>query len=199
MVEVGIHIADVTHYVLPGSPIDLEAAERGTSVYLVDRCVPMLPERISNFICSLRPNEEKLCFSAVFVMDLEGNVHSQWFGRTVILSKRRFTYDEAQRIIETGEGEMATEITTLNGIAQKLRQKRKPEPSISTGVEVKFHLDEHFKPTGVFSGAKEANHFMGVHAAGQPQGGRTLTRAEDKQRPKPFVYRIRQAQPREVR
>jgi len=193
MVEVGVHIADVTHYVLPGSPIDLEAAERGASVYLVDRCVPMLPERISNFICSLRPNEEKLCFSAVFEMDPEGNVHSQWFGRTVILSKRRFTYDEAQRIIETGEGEMATEITTLNGIAQKLRQRRMKAGAINFDrVEVKFHLDEHFKPTGVFfKEQKEANQLIEEFMLlANRRVAEHIGKAEDKQRPKPFVYRI---------
>ncbi|MDD3891028.1 MAG: RNB domain-containing ribonuclease, partial [Bacteroidales bacterium] len=111
--EVGVHIADVTHYVKPDSPIENEAVDRATSVYLVDRCVPMLPERLSNFICSLRPNEEKLCFSAVFEMDLEGNVLKEWFGRTVILSQQRFAYEEAQKVIETGKGDMETEILAL--------------------------------------------------------------------------------------
>ena len=103
--EVGVHIADVTHYVKPGTAINREAEERATSVYLVDRTVPMLPERLSNFICSLRPNEEKLCFSAVFEITDKSAIKSEWFGRTVIYSNRRFTYEEAQEIIETGKGE----------------------------------------------------------------------------------------------
>jgi hypothetical protein len=104
--EVGVHIADVTHYVKPKSIIDQEGYERGTSVYLVDRVVPMLPEKLSNFICSLRPDEEKLCYSAVFEMNNNGDVLHEWFGRTVIRSDRRFTYEEAQEIIETGKGEL---------------------------------------------------------------------------------------------
>lgn len=102
--EVGVHIADVTHYVRPGSIIEQEACERATSVYLVDRVVPMLPERLSNGLCSLRPNEEKLTYSAVFEMDENGDISKTWIGRTVICSDRRFTYEEAQDVIETGEG-----------------------------------------------------------------------------------------------
>ena len=192
-IEVGVHIADVTHYVKPGSPIDSEAIERATSVYLVDRCVPMLPERLSNFICSLRPNEEKLCFSAVFEMDLNGNVQKEWFGRTVILSQQRFAYEEAQKIIETGKGEMQDEILTLNAIAQKLRQKRLKAGAINFDrVEVKFDLDEAGKPLGVFfKEQKEANQLIEEFMLlANKKVAEFIGITKEKQRTKPFVYRI---------
>ncbi|MFN3316715.1 MAG: RNB domain-containing ribonuclease, partial [Raineya sp.] len=116
--EIGIHIADVTYYVTPDSKLEEEAQKRATSVYLVDRVVPMLPEKLSNLVCSLRPNEEKYTFSAVFEMDLQGKVHTEWFGRTLINSQRRFTYEEAGAVIKTGMGDMVFEITTLNNIAK---------------------------------------------------------------------------------
>ena len=160
--EVGVHIADVTHYVRPGSVVDLEAEARGTSVYLVDRTVPMLPDRLSNFLCSLRPNEEKLCFSAVFNINEQLEITREWFGRTVIYSDRRFTYAEAQEIIEKGEGDFAEEILTLNRLARGMREAR-----IANGAllfdrrEAKFTLDEKGKPTGVyFKESKEANHLI---------------------------------------
>lgn len=160
--EVGVHIADVTHFVRPGSVIDIEAEARGTSVYLVDRTVPMLPERLSNFLCSLRPNEEKLCFSALFNINENLEITREWFGRTVIYSDRRFTYAEAQEIIETGKGDFAEEILTLNRLAQGMREAR-----IANGAllfdrrEAKFTLDESGKPTGVyFKESKEANHLI---------------------------------------
>ena len=121
--EIGVHIADVTHYVKPDTLIDEEGLQRATSVYLVDRVVPMLPERLSNFICSLRPNEEKLCFSAVFEMNDQAEVLDEWFGRTIIKSDRRFTYGEAQKIIDTGEGDLSDEILKLNELAI-LRKRR---------------------------------------------------------------------------
>ena len=160
--EVGVHIADVTHYVRPGSVIDDEAVERGTSVYLVDRTIPMLPERLSNELCSLRPNEEKLCFSAVFVIDEKLKIVSEWFGRTVIYSNRRFTYEEAQQIIESGEGDMKEEILTLHRLAQGLRKDRYRKGAIAFNRrEAKFHLDETGKPTGVyFKVQKEANQLI---------------------------------------
>ena len=160
--EVGVHIADVTHYVRPGSIIDDEALERGTSVYLVDRTIPMLPERLSNELCSLRPNEEKLCFSAIFVIDEKLKIVSEWFGRTVIYSNRRFTYEEAQQIIESGEGEMKDEILTLHRLAQGLRKERYRKGAIAFNRrEAKFHLDEQGKPTGVyFKVQKEANQLI---------------------------------------
>ena len=161
-VEVGVHIADVTHYVTEGSIIEQEARERATSVYLVDRTIPMLPERLSNGLCSLRPNEEKLCFSAVFELDSEANVVKEWFGRTVILSNRRFTYEEAQQIIEGADGDYREEILKLNELARKIRARRFEEGSIAfEREEAKFHLDENGKPLGVyFKVQKEANQLI---------------------------------------
>ncbi|MDE7134726.1 MAG: VacB/RNase II family 3'-5' exoribonuclease, partial [Rikenellaceae bacterium] len=160
--EIGVHIADVTHYVTEGTLLDKEALDRATSVYLVDRVVPMLPERLSNGLCSLRPGEKKLCFSAVFEMNDECEVLSEWFGRTVIYSDRRFTYDEAQQVIETGKGDLAEEITTLNRLALKMRADRFKNGSIAfERDEPKFRLDDKGHPTGVyFKVMKEANHLI---------------------------------------
>lgn len=160
--EIGVHIADVTHYVQPGSVIDDEAVERATSVYLVDRVVPMLPEVLSNQVCSLRPNEEKLTFSAVFEMDDKANVKKKWFGRTLIHSNHRFAYEDAQAIIEGGDDPLATEVNTLNKLALILRDKRMKDGAISFDKhEVKFQLDENSAPTGVFfKVSKEANHLI---------------------------------------
>jgi len=157
--EVGVHIADVTHYVRPGSAIDNEAIERATSVYLVDRTVPMLPEKLSNKLCSLRPNEEKLCFSAVFEMDEKARIIDKWFGRTVINSDKRFNYDEAQEIIEGGNGPMKSEILKLHELATTLRNDRFRSGAISfERPEMKVIVDENGKPTGVYSKiTKEAN------------------------------------------
>ena len=160
--EVGVHIADVTHYVRPHSVIDDEAVERGTSVYLVDRTVPMLPERLSNELCSLRPHETSLCFSAVFTLNENLDILEEWFGRTVIHSDRRFTYAEAQEIIETGRGDYAEEVLTLNRLAQALRKERFRNGAISFDrEEVKFRLDENGKPLGVyFKEQKESNQMI---------------------------------------
>lgn len=149
--EIGVHIADVTHYLKVGTILDKEAVDRATSVYLVDRVIPMLPEVLSNFVCSLRPNEEKLCFAAVFQMDDDAMVHHQWFGRTVINSNRRFTYEEVQEIIETEEGDFKDEILVLDRLAKKLRHERQQKGSIFFDkAEVKFNLDENGNPIGVF-------------------------------------------------
>ena len=160
--EIGVHIADVTHYVRPGSVLDCEAQERGTSVYLVDRTVPMLPERLSNELCSLRPNEESLCFSAVFKMNEDAEVLEEWFGRTVIYSNRRFTYAEAQARIETGVGDYAEEIGVMNRMAQTMRQRRFKNGAVSfERAEFKFILDEKGKPLGVYTKEqKEANQMI---------------------------------------
>ena len=160
--EVGVHIADVTYYVQEESIIEAEGRERATSVYLVDRTIPMLPEKLSNYLCSLRPDEEKLCFSAVFEMDADLNITNEWLGRTVIRSDRRFTYEEAQRIIETGEGDFREEVLTLNMLAQKMRAERFRNGAITFGrEEAKFTLDEQGKPTGVyFKVQKEANQLI---------------------------------------
>lgn len=199
--EVGVHIADVSYYVKPGSVLEKEALRRATSVYLVDRVVPMLPEHLSNGVCSLRPDEEKLCYSAVFEMDEEAQVKDQWFGRTVIRSDRRFTYEEAQQVIETGQGDFSSEILTLNRLAHQLRERRYRKGSIAFDkVEVKFRLDENGKPIGVyFKVQKEANELIEdfmllanrsvAELIGNPGGGKGK---KDRQRlkPKPFVYRV---------
>ena len=160
--EIGVHIADVTHYIRPDTVLDYEAKDRGTSVYLVDRTVPMLPERLCNELCSLRPNEEKLCFSAVFKLNDDAEVLEQWFGRTVIYSDRRFTYAEAQARIETGVGDYADQILTMNRLAQTMRQRRFKNGAISfERAEFKFILDEKGKPLGVYTKEqKEANQLV---------------------------------------
>lgn len=149
--EIGVHIADVSHYVLPKSALDKEAYERATSVYLVDRVIPMLPERLSNGVCSLRPNEDKLCFAAVFELDEDANIIDQWFGRTAIHSNRRFSYEEAQEILENKTGDFAEELLKLNELAYILRDKKFKHGAISfESTEVKFKLDETGKPIGVY-------------------------------------------------
>ena len=157
--EVGVHIADVTHYVRPGSIIDREAQERATSVYLVDRTIPMLPEHLSNGICSLRPNEEKLTYSVLFQMTDEAEVKHYEIAKTVTCSDRRFTYEEAQIVIETGEGDFKDEILTLDRMAKILRNKRFAAGAIAFDrVEVRFEIDESGKPTSVFfKEQKDAN------------------------------------------
>jgi ribonuclease R len=148
--EVGVHIADVTHYVKPGSLIEEEAKQRATSVYLVDRVVPMLPERLSNHICSLNPSEDKLTYSAVFELNDKSEVLNEWFGRTIINSNRRFSYSEAQYVIDTGEGDMKEQILLLHKLAQQLRAKRFAVGAFSfERVEVQFDLDEEGKPLGI--------------------------------------------------
>ena len=157
--EVGVHIADVTHYVTPGGIIDKEGEERATSVYLVDRTIPMLPERLSNGLCSLRPNEEKLCYSAIFELNENADIKNYRIGRTVIESDRRFTYEEAQSIIETGEGDFKEDVLKLDQLAKKLREKRFQNGSIAfEREEVRFEIDENGKPLSVyFKEQKDSN------------------------------------------
>ena len=192
-IEVGIHIADVSHYLRPGTPLDDEAFERATSVYLVDRVVPMLPEVLSNFACSLRPNEDKYCFSAVFELDEDANVKNEWFGRTAIHSDRRFTYEEAQQVIETGEGDFKEEILTLDRLAKKLRAERFKHGSIDFhAVEVKFKLDEKGEPLGVFlKQQKDANKLIEDFMLLANRKVASFIGA--KQKAKPFVYRIHES------
>lgn len=148
--EIGIHIADVTHYVQTGSIMEEEATERATSIYLVDRVIPMLPEKLSNQVCSLRPHEDKLCFSAVFKINEEGHVLDRWFGKTIIHSDHRFTYEEAQEVIEKNEGPLYAELSILNTLAKKLRKERFKNGAIGfEKTEIKFVLDEKGKPIGV--------------------------------------------------
>jgi ribonuclease R len=160
--EIGVHIADVSHYVQPGSMLDDEAYKRATSVYLPDRVNPMLPERISNELCSLRPNEDKLTFSAVFEMDTKGNVKKFCLGKTVIHSDHRFTYEDVQQIIETKSGTYEVEILLLNELAQRFRTERFKEGAINfSSTEVRFKLDEKGKPIGIIvKESKEAHQLI---------------------------------------
>ena len=191
--EVGVHIADVTHYVHPGTIIDREGEERATSVYLVDRTVPMLPEHLSNGICSLRPNEDKLTFSVIFQLNDDAEIKNYQIARTVICSNRRFTYEEAQNIIETGEGDFKEDVLTLDRLAKQLREVRFNNGAIAFDrVEVRFEIDEKGKPLSVyFKQQKDANklveEFMllanktvATHIGKPGRGQKTKT----------FVYRI---------
>lgn len=191
--EVGVHIADVTHYVHPDTIIDREAQKRATSVYLVDRVVPMLPEHLCNGICSLRPDEEKLAFSVIFHMDDNAKVISSKIARTVIKSNRRFSYEEAQEVIETGLGDCVEAIQKLNELAKILRRERYENGSVEFDrAEVKFHIDDKGKPLGVFfKVSKDANKLIEEFMllanrtvatfVGKPQG---------KKKSKAFVYRV---------
>ena len=157
--EVGVHIADVSYYVRPGSAIDEEAYKRGTSIYLVDRTIPMLPEKLCNNVCSLRPDEEKLTFSAVFEMDDEAHVLSHWIGRTVIKSCRRYTYEEVQTIIEGGEGDYKEQILTFHHLASRLRERRMANGSLNFhSEEVRFILDDHGKPIDTYVRVQNESH-----------------------------------------
>lgn len=148
--EIGVHIADVSHYVKEGGPLDKEARHRGVSIYLVDRTIPMLPEVLSNDLCSLNPNEDKLTYSAVMTMDLSGNIQKVWLGRTVINSDKRFTYEEAQKILEMKNGKFYEELDTLNTIAKVFRGHRRSAGALDfEKEEVKFVLDKSGKPLGI--------------------------------------------------
>ena len=191
--EVGVHIADVTHYVKEGSIIDKEAVKRATSVYLVDRTIPMLPERLCNFICSLRPDEEKLAYSVIFNMNEKAEIKDYRIRHTVIKSNRRFTYEEAQNIIETGEGDYKEEILQLNKLAQILREKRMAAGAINFDrCEVKFEIDEKGKPLSVyFKVSKEANKLIEEFML---LANRTVAehigKVPKNKKPKVFPYRI---------
>ena len=191
--EVGVHIADVSHYVKEGSIIDKEAVKRATSVYLVDRTIPMLPERLCNFICSLRPDEEKLAYSVIFEMNEKAEVKDYRIRHTVIKSNRRFTYEEAQQTIETGEGEYKEEILELNRLAQILRERRLSAGAINFDrCEVKFEIDEKGKPLSVyFKESKEANKLIEEFML---LANRTVAehigKVPKNKKPKVFPYRI---------
>lgn len=191
--EVGVHIADVTYYVKPGDPIDREAEKRATSIYLVDRTVPMLPERLSNYLCSLRPHEEKLCHSVIFEMNDKAEVLKYRIAHTIVKSDSRMTYEDAQAIIETGKGDFSSEILVLNNLAKQLRERRFANGAINFDrYEVRFNLDENGKPLGVyFKESKEANHLIeefmllanrtvAEHIGKVPKGKKAKT----------FVYRV---------
>lgn len=190
--EIGVHIADVTYYVKPNTVIEKEAEKRATSVYLVDRVVPMLPERLCNFICSLRPDEDKLAFSCIFEMNDKAEVLRSRIARTVIRSNRRYAYEDAQAIIETGEGDYKEEILKLNDLAQQLRANRFAGGSIDFDRhEVKFEIDETGRPLGVyFKVSKEANKLIEEFML---LANRTVAETIGKikgKKPKAFVYRV---------
>lgn len=191
--EVGIHIADVTHYVVPNTIIEDEARDRATSVYLVDRVVPMLPERLSNGVCSLRPNEDKLCFSAIFELNENADVLKQWFGKTIIHSNRRFTYEEAQQIIETQQGDFTSEMLTLDLLAKKLRDQRFNLGSIAFDrVEIRFEIDETGKPLSVyFKESKDSNQLIEEFMLlANKKVAEFIGKNEKSKSAKTFVYRI---------
>jgi ribonuclease R len=188
--EAGVHIADVTHYVRPGSLTEEEAKQRATSVYLVDRVVPMLPERLSNNICSLSPSEDKLTYSAVFELNDKSEVLNEWFGRTIINSDKRFSYSEAQYVIDTGEGEMKDQILVLHKLAQQLRTKRFAFGAFSfERIEVQFDLDDEGRPLGVrFRDMGTANQMIEEFML--LANRRVAEYVGKKLRGKTFVYRI---------
>ncbi len=191
--EIGVHIADVTHYVKLRDIIDQEAKHRATSIYLVDRTIPMLPERLCNELCSLRPNEEKLCFSAIFEMNENAEVKNYRIARTVICSDRRFAYEEAQEIIETGEGDFKEEINTLDKLAKKLREKRFVAGAINFDrYEVKFDLDENGKPVRVyFKESKDANKLIEEFMLlANKTVAESIGKVSKGKQAKTFVYRI---------
>jgi len=191
--EVGVHIADVSYYVNPGSAIDKEAYQRGTSVYLVDRVIPMLPERLSNQLCSLQPNMDRLCFSAVFEMDENARIINEWFGKTIIHSDRRYNYDEVQEIIENEKGENSSEILILNRLATRLREERFRMGSFNFETqEVRFRLDKEGKPLEVYlremkdSNKLIENFMLLANRRVAEWVGKKKANAE----PKTFVYRV---------
>lgn len=191
--EIGVHIADVTHYVKPGDIIDEEAQKRATSIYLVDRTIPMLPERLSNELCSLRPNEDKLCFSVIFEMNQKGHVLKHRIAKTVINSDVRMAYEDAQKIIDTEKGDNSKQVLIMNNLAKQLRERRFANGAIGfERHEVSFNLDEKGKPLGVyFTEMKEANHLIEEFML---LANRTVAERVGKvganKKAKTFVYRI---------
>lgn len=191
--EIGVHIADVSHYVQPGTELDEAAYEKATSVYLPDRVNPMLPEHISNVLCSLRPHEDKLTFSAVFQMSPKGQVKEYWLGRTVIHSDHRFTYEEVQEIIEQQEGHLLDEVLLLNNIAQRLRKKRFQNGAINfSSQEVRFKLDEKGKPIGiVVKESKEAHQLIEEFMLlANKYVAEHVSNIKVNKKPVPFAYRV---------
>lgn len=194
--EIGVHIADVTHYVQSNTLIDKEAEKRATSVYLVDRVVPMLPEVLSNNVCSLNPHTDKLTFSVVVNMDINGSIKKTWIGRTIINSNRRFNYEEVQKIIDTGQGDYANEIAILNKIAQTLKEKRLKNGAIAfERGEIRFKIDETGKPTGVYykkptESTQLIEEFMLI---ANKKVAERIGKPKPNQEPKTFVYRVHDA------
>lgn len=191
--EIGVHIADVSHYVEPDNPLDKAAYQKATSVYLPDRVNPMLPEHISNVLCSLRPKEDKLTFSAIFEINSKAEVKNYWLGRTVMHSDRRFTYEEAQEIIEKREGDFANEILLLNDLAQKMRKRRFQKGAINfSSQEVRFKLDEKGDPVGiVIKESKEAHQLIEEFMLlANRYVAESISKIKIKGKPMPFPYRV---------
>jgi len=198
--EIGVHIADVSHFVIEKTKLDQEALKRGTSIYLVDRTIPMLPEVLSNDLCSLNPNEPKYAFSAIFVIDKEAKVKERWFGKTLIESDKRFTYEEAQDVIDKKMGIFVEELKTLNGLAKKLRDERFRKGAIDFETEeVKFELDSLGKPIRVYRKERKDTHklieeFM---LLANREVATCMHTANGKDSHAAFVYRIHDAPDRE--
>ncbi len=191
--EIGVHIADVSHYVEPGTVLDENAYDRATSVYLPDRVLPMLPEHISNVLCSLRPNEDKLTFSAVFQMSPKGEIKQHWLGKTIIHSDHRFTYEEAQEVIESKEGIYINEILLLNELAQKFRKQRFKNGAINfSSQEVRFTLDKDGKPVGiVIKESKEAHQLVEEFMLlANKTVAEDVAKIRISKQPLPFPYRV---------
>ena len=192
--EIGIHIADVSHYVREHDVIDKEAAERGTSIYLVDRVIPMLPEVLSNDLCSLRPNEDRLAFSAVFEMDKDAHILREWYGQTIIHSNKRFSYEEAQEVLDTQAGVMLQELNVMMSLGRILRKKRYQEGAIAFDQpEVKFKLDENGKPIAVVAKIRTETMLMiedFMLLANQKVSEHIYKLCKDKGRDAAFIYRI---------
>jgi ribonuclease R len=191
--ELGIHIADVSHFVKKGTIIDKEAYQRGTSVYLVDRVIPMLPEHLSNQLCSLQPNKDRLCFSAVFEINEMGEIFGEWFGKTIIHSNKRFTYDEVQEIIESGKGEYSSEIQVFHLLATKLRDDRFKKGSFNFETqEVRFRLDSQGKPIEIYiREMKDSNKLIEEFMLlANRKVAEKIGKTKGKTTPKTFVYRV---------
>lgn len=192
--EIGIHIADVSHYVEEGGHIDMEARDRGTSIYLVDRVIPMLPEVLSNDLCSLRPNEDRLAFSAIFELTSAGKVENEWYGQTIIHSDKRFSYEEAQKVLDDASGEYLSELTTMMDIARILRKKRYKDGAIAfEQPEVKFELDEHGTPIRAYTKHRTETMMMiedYMLLANQSVATHIYKLCKDAGRDVSFIYRI---------
>ena len=191
--EVGVHIADVSHYVAEHSALEKEAFKRATSVYLVDRVAPMFPERLSNIICSLRPNEDKCCYATVFQLDEKANIKDTWFGRTVIHSQKRFSYEDAQEILEGKDGVFKEELLKLNELAHILRKERFKQGSIGfEAPETKFQLDDKGKPIGVYVKERKDAHLLieDFMLLANKAVATFIGREKNKNGKTPFVYRI---------
>jgi len=193
-VEVGIHIADVSHYVQAGEPLDVESVERGTSVYLVDRVIPMLPEVLSNDLCSLRPNEDRLAFSAVFELNSDAGVVSEWYGQTIIHSDKRFSYEDAQTILDEQSGEYLEELNTLMTLGRILREKRHASGAIAfEQPEVKFELDENGTPIRAYTKVRTETMMMiedFMLLANREVSAFVNKKAKEQNKELPFIYRI---------